>query len=192
MSWPLLAIRTDPPRHPPCSGNIGLIAVYPGVLTQAELACLKNYYSWRFPTTACPLVLPPPSPPPPPVQMGQATASIFSPQQDPLTGVLYAPPDNNVTAYATCQVTALYAAVGQLNWPAQMQLCGSPPGSDSCVGVKYNASNPTLQPFSVTFDNTTNKYTAYYNLAVYPAWDSQQPITHRYFLCLYIDPVSEY
>ena len=32
---------------------------------------------------------------------------------------------------------------------------------------------------------------AYYQLAVYPAWDSSQPITHRYFLCLYTNQTSE-
>ena len=49
----------------PCSGNIGLIAVYPGVLNATELTCLNNYYSWRFPHSACPVSYPPPAPPPP-------------------------------------------------------------------------------------------------------------------------------
>ena len=39
-----------------------------------------------------------------PGTLGVATASIYSPQQDPVNGVIYAPPDNNVTAYATCTV----------------------------------------------------------------------------------------
>ena len=46
-------------------GNLGLIAVYPGVLSASELTCLNNYYSWRFPQSACPVPYAPPAPPPP-------------------------------------------------------------------------------------------------------------------------------
>lgn len=46
----------------------------------------------------------PPSPPPPPRSFGQATAFISSDQQDPQTGVIFAPLGNVVYATGTCKV----------------------------------------------------------------------------------------
>ena len=120
-------------------------------------------------------------------QLGQATASIYSPQQDPVTGVIYAPVSNQLIVYATCKVGGLYAQLGVDNWPAQLQLCGSPPGNGTCQAVKYNASVGTIQPTTVTYSPARNLYTAYYNFTVTPAWDVTQLITHRYFICLYDD-----
>ena len=45
-----------------------------------------------------------------------------------------------------------YAETAPENWPAQLQICGDPPGSSNCANTRYNASGPFLSPVSVTFD----------------------------------------
>ena len=84
---------------------------------------------------------------------------------------------------ATCQVAGKYAQTGPNNWPAQLLICGSPPGSSYCTRAAYNSSLPILLPNSVTYDGSS--YTASYAFQVSNAWIAPQPITYRYFICLY-------
>ena len=142
----------------------------------------------------------------------------------------------------TCSVRGKYAQVGANNWPAQLIICGDPPGASSCAGAVYNSSLPVIEPGAllrqrrqaprqqgcklfrrqhscsilplrpavcgsaalaaaaaetccltarvclcradnVTYDGVT--YTATYTFQVTPAWIAPQPITYRYFACLY-------
>lgn len=39
-----------------------------------------------------------------------------------------------------------YAMMGDWNWPAQLLICGDPPGSSSCSSASYNASMPIYLP----------------------------------------------
>ncbi|PRW33060.1 hypothetical protein C2E21_7981 [Chlorella sorokiniana] len=126
---------------------------------------------------------PPPSPPPPPYAFGSASATIASIQKDPITGVIFAPPGNVLYVTATCRVAGRYAQTSDESWPAQVQICGDPPGSSNCAKTKYNSSGEFLQPVSVTYDGVT--YTATYNFSVDNAWIAPQDITYRYFFCLY-------
>jgi len=52
-----------------------------------------------------------------------------------------------------------YAQTGPNNWPAQLQICGNPPGSSNCGSTTYNASGPFLDPVSVVYDSVKNEYT---------------------------------
>jgi len=47
---------------------------------------------------------------------------------------------------AQCRVRGRYAQDGPDNWPAQVIICGDPPGSSSCGSAVYNASLPTILP----------------------------------------------
>ena len=86
---------------------------------------------------------------------------------------------------ATCIIEGQYALTRVQNWPAQMQLCG-PTGGSTCSGNSYNPGIATLTPSKVTYNTTSNRYTAEYTFTIDDAWKGQ-PITHRYFLCLYKD-----
>ena len=46
----------------------------------------------------------------------------------------------------TCSVRGKYAQVGANNWPAQLIICGDPPGASSCAGAVYNSSLPVIEP----------------------------------------------
>ncbi len=48
-----------------------------------------------------------------------------------------------------------YAQTGTEDWPAQVQICGDPPGSSNCAKTKYSSEGPFLEPASVTYDGTT-------------------------------------
>lgn len=75
--------------------NLGQLwaAMLPGTLILSSCCSLRPPRPPPPPSPSPPPPSPPP-PPPPPVSFGQAQASIFSPQQDPLTGVIFAPPGN--------------------------------------------------------------------------------------------------
>jgi hypothetical protein len=46
----------------------------------------------------------------------------------------------------TCSVRGKYAQVGANNWPAQLIICGDPPGASSCAGAVYSSSLPVIEP----------------------------------------------
>ena len=98
---------------------------------------------------------------------------------------LAAAPRAHPQVKATCIIEGQYALTAVQNWPAQMQLCG-PNGGQPCSGNSYDPGAPTLTPSKVTYNSTNNRYTAEYTFTIDDAWKGQ-PITHRYFLCLYED-----
>ncbi|KAL4426829.1 hypothetical protein ABPG77_006615 [Micractinium sp. CCAP 211/92] len=142
------------------------------------------------PLPAPPPRSPPPSPPsPPPVAgfFGAATATIESPLRDPVSGVVWAPPNNIVPVTATCVVGGQYAMVDQENWPAQILICGNPPGSGMCSATDYDPSLPVLTPDSVSYNG--KEYTATYSFNLTDAVLTP-PVTYRYLTCLYGDSTT--
>ncbi|PRW58476.1 hypothetical protein C2E21_2859 [Chlorella sorokiniana] len=124
-------------------------------------------------------------PPPPPYTLGTAQTIITSDQTSDLTGAIYPGPANKVQVQATCIIEGQYALKDVQNWPAQLQLCG-PTGGQECSGISYDAAQPVLIPTKVTENKTSDTYTATYTFEIPDAWKGQ-PITHRYFLCMYKD-----
>ena len=47
---------------------------------------------------------------------------------------------------AKCIVNGNYAQLGTNNWPAQLQICGNPPGAGQCTGNPYNPNLGVYQP----------------------------------------------
>ncbi|PSC76097.1 hypothetical protein C2E20_0403 [Micractinium conductrix] len=135
---------------------------------------------------------PPPSPrPPPPSPLptasfyGTATAFINSPLKDPSNGAIFSPPTNVVPVTAVCRVAGKYAKVSSNNWPAQLLICGDPPGSDSCEDTSYDPTVPIIKP--VKIEVVDGEYIATYQFDVTNAIVGGQLITYRYFTCLYSD-----
>ncbi|KAL4459132.1 hypothetical protein ABPG75_013997 [Micractinium tetrahymenae] len=141
---------------------------------------------------AAPAPSPPPSPSPPPPSppnpeepnfYGVSTAIIKSPLQRP-SGLIYAPDLNIVPVQAVCKVTGQYAMVNLKNWPAQLLVCGDPPGSDSCTSTAFDPTGKLITPVDVTYNGTT--YTAVYEFNIDKAvLIKTQTITYRFFSCLY-------
>ena len=53
------------------------------------------------------------------------------------------------------QLPRRYAQTGPNNWPAQLQICGDPPGSSNCASTSYDPNGPFLEPDSVVYDGLT-------------------------------------
>ncbi|KAL4426828.1 hypothetical protein ABPG77_006614 [Micractinium sp. CCAP 211/92] len=135
---------------------------------------------------------PPPSPPPPPPAAafwGFATATISSPLKDPVLGVIWGPASNVVPVTATCIVSGQYALLSKTSWPAQVLICGNPPGSDVCSSTDYNPSVPVLQPDAIKYDEHSQVYTATYSFNLTNALVTP-PVTYRYLTCLYGDSTT--
>ncbi|EFN56046.1 hypothetical protein CHLNCDRAFT_145495 [Chlorella variabilis] len=142
-------------------------------------------YNATGPTTYAPASVAYGGSPPTYVSTYQFTTLISSNSTSNVTGVIYPGASNKVEVKATCIIEGQYALTAVQNWPAQMQLCG-PNGGQPCSGNSYDPGAPTLTPSKVTYNSTNNRYTAEYTFTIDDAWKGQ-PITHRYFLCLYED-----
>ncbi|KAL4427145.1 hypothetical protein ABPG77_001149 [Micractinium sp. CCAP 211/92] len=139
---------------------------------------------------------PPPSPPPPPPPanfFGIALATISAPGNT-LQAVVWSPPGNEIRVVAQCLVHGRYAGTSLDNWPAQFRACGNPPGSDACMDMLYDSSQPVIIPTGVQHNDGQDTYTATYDFFLPSASlpdlrGGLLSVTRRIFLCLYQDSV---